>query len=51
MELEDEVSQTDGLDVLFLFDTTGSMGDELSYLQAEFKDIAEKYRQTEHVIQ
>ncbi len=42
VELEDEVSQTDGLDVLFLFDTTGSMGDELSYLQAEFKDIAEK---------
>lgn len=28
------------LDVMFVFDTTGSMGDELLYLQKEFEDIA-----------
>jgi hypothetical protein len=30
------------LDIMFLFDTTGSMGDELLYLQKEFEDIAQK---------
>ena len=29
----------DELDVLFIFDATGSMGDELRYLQAEMKDV------------
>ena len=28
-----------GVDVLFVFDATGSMGDELQYLQAEMKDV------------
>ena len=28
-----------GVDVLFVFDATGSMGDELRYLQAEMKDV------------
>lgn len=28
------------LDLMFVFDTTGSMGDELMYLQKEFEDIA-----------
>ncbi len=28
------------LDLMFVFDTTGSMGDELLYLQKEFEDIA-----------
>jgi len=27
------------LDVLFIIDTTGSMGDEIAYLKAEFRDI------------
>ncbi len=30
------------LDVMFVFDTTGSMGDELLYLQKEFEDIAKR---------
>lgn len=30
------------LDLMFVFDTTGSMGDELLYLQKEFQDIAER---------
>ena len=29
----------DGVDVVFVFDATGSMGDELRYLQAEMKDV------------
>jgi hypothetical protein len=29
----------DGVDVMFVFDATGSMGDELRYLQAEMKDV------------
>ena len=28
-----------GVDVMFVFDATGSMGDELHYLQAEMKDV------------
>ena len=28
-----------GVDVVFVFDATGSMGDELRYLQAEMKDV------------
>lgn len=32
----------DILDLLFLVDTTGSMGDELSYLKAELKDVVRK---------
>lgn len=30
------------LDLMFVFDTTGSMGDELTYLQVEFDDIAKR---------
>lgn len=30
---------SDGVDVLFVFDATGSMGDELHYLQAEMNDV------------
>src|SRR5207253_2430619 len=33
------------LDVAFLFDTTGSMGDELSYLNAEMSAIADSISQ------
>ena len=32
-------NQLSDVDVLFVFDATGSMGDELRYLQAEMKDV------------
>jgi len=36
----DEVCEAnDDVDVMFVFDVTGSMGDELRYLQAEMKDV------------
>ena len=38
----DDTSNTKALDLMFVFDTTGSMGDELRYLQTEFEDIAKK---------
>ena len=34
-----------GLDIMFVFDTTGSMSDELIYLQTEFSDIASRVSQ------
>ena len=36
---ETECDLPQGVDVLFVFDATGSMGDELRYLQAEMKDV------------
>lgn len=33
------------LDLLFMIDTTGSMGDELSYLKAELRDVIRKVAQ------
>jgi len=33
------------LDLMFVVDTTGSMGDELSYLQAEMEDIIKRVKQ------
>lgn len=39
IELDEECDYTDDVDVLFVFDATGSMGDELRYLQAEMKDV------------
>ena len=38
----DEPAQT--LDLLFMIDTTGSMGDELSYLQVELADVIDEIR-------
>lgn len=38
----DDISNPKALDLMFVFDTTGSMGDELSYLQTEFEDISKK---------
>ncbi len=38
----DDSFSTKSLDLMFVFDTTGSMEDELSYLKTEFKDIAKK---------
>ncbi len=40
VELPTLAPQAKQLDVMFVFDTTGSMGDELMYLQKEFEDIA-----------
>lgn len=37
--VEDPCEAAEGVDVLFVFDATGSMYDELSYLQAEMKDV------------
>lgn len=38
----EDTPSTKALDIMFAFDTTGSMVDELSYLQAEFEDISKK---------
>ena len=35
----DAASSPDKLDLLFMIDTTGSMGDELKYLQTELRDV------------
>ena len=37
--VEDPCEHSDDVDVVFVFDATGSMGDELRYLQAEMKDV------------
>lgn len=42
VEIPEYVERETGLDVMFVFDTTGSMGDELLYLQKEFVDIANR---------
>ncbi len=42
VELAEDKALPKQLDVMFVFDTTGSMGDELMYLQKEFADIADQ---------
>lgn len=42
VEVPDYTAPVKQLDLMFVFDTTGSMGDELLYLQKEFQDIAER---------
>ena len=37
--LDEECGASDAVDVVFVFDATGSMGDELHYLQAEMRDV------------
>lgn len=37
--LDEPCDHSDDVDVMFVFDATGSMGDELRYLQAEMKDV------------
>ena len=37
--LDEACEVSDAVDVVFVFDATGSMGDELQYLQAEMKDV------------
>ena len=37
--MDESCEHSDDVDVMFVFDATGSMGDELRYLQAEMKDV------------
>lgn len=37
--IDTECGASDAVDVVFVFDATGSMGDELRYLQAEMRDV------------
>lgn len=39
LKLENAPQSADKLDVLIMLDTTGSMGDEIAYLQAEIEDV------------
>lgn len=39
LSLDGAVSKTDVIDLMFVVDVTGSMGDEISYLQAEIDDV------------
>ena len=43
--LDEECETSDAVDVVFVFDATGSMGDELRYLQAEMKDVISRAAQ------
>ena len=40
--LDEVCDASDAVDVVFVFDATGSMGDELHYLQAEMKDVIDR---------
>lgn len=42
LKLETARKNVNALDLMFVVDTTGSMGDELYYLQTELKDIVER---------
>ena len=46
-DLKANTDSVKNLDVMFVFDTTGSMSDELTYLQAEFDDIATRISKSE----
>lgn len=37
--IDEPCEAPEGVDVMFVFDATGSMGDELRYMQAEMKDV------------
>ena len=37
--IDEPCEAPEGVDVVFVFDATGSMGDELRYMQAEMKDV------------
>jgi len=42
VELDQDLKTEDILDLMFMIDTTGSMGDELEYLKAELHDVIQK---------
>lgn len=44
LRLGEDLAVASALDVMFVVDTTGSMGDELAYLQAELTDIVDRVR-------
>ena len=44
VDLSGATSPTRALDLMFVIDTTGSMGDELRYLQAELEDVIDSVR-------
>lgn len=39
LTISEEIPRAKGLDLMFVIDTTGSMGDELAYLQAELEGV------------
>lgn len=43
--LDEPCEAPESVDVLFVFDATGSMGDELRYLQAEMRDVIARSQQ------
>jgi len=42
LKIEEDCQENTVLDIAFVVDATGSMGDEISYLQTELKDVIEK---------
>ncbi len=47
---KEAIQQTaSGLDLMFMMDTTGSMGDELAYLQTELEDVVSRVSQENQV--
>lgn len=42
LKIEEDCKENDVLDIAFVVDATGSMGDEISYLQTELKDVIER---------
>lgn len=45
LTMEKASAPSENIDVMFAIDTTGSMGDELSYLQSELKDVMRRSRE------
>lgn len=43
--IDEPCEASESVDVMFVFDATGSMGDELRYLQAEMKDVIARSQQ------
>lgn len=44
IEVPEKAEPTSGLDIAFVVDATGSMGDEIRYLQAEMDDVISRVR-------
>ena len=45
VSLDEPCEADEGVDVVFVFDATGSMGDELRYLQAEMNDVISRAKE------
>lgn len=48
VELASGSGESDILDLMFVVDTTGSMGDELEYLKVELKNVVERVKNENH---